>query len=298
MILSTKSAGSSALQSLLCRFAGGRHITHTRHGEMETLYWIKAAAVLGLPQVELPDSELPIPRRRAARELRHFIAQNAPGFALPIDPEQLVFQGWHELCLRHAPVFVEKSPHHLHQWSALELIERAMRAEPDIDHRFVGLVRNPMDVLYSAWTRWRTRPEVMQHHWRMAHENLRKWQEKVGAKLTVVRYEDLVSQSDRASRLFASLELAQTRVGADKYMVVGSLLKWKQDPRFGFQLDPTVAATAQTFGYGAEELENHARPAWRGHRTRALLTHRINQPIRKLRGIARSVVRFRTRPAQ
>src|SRR5262245_11548349 len=112
VILSTKSAGSSAVQTLLCQFGGARHVQHTRHGEQETLYWTKAASVLGLPQVKLPDSEVPIPRRRAERELRAFLAQNAPGFSIPADPESMIFHGWHELCLRHAPVFVEKSPHH------------------------------------------------------------------------------------------------------------------------------------------------------------------------------------------
>jgi hypothetical protein len=46
---------------------------------------------------------------------------------------------------------------------------------PDGDFRFVGLVRNPMDMLYSAWTRWRTQPEDSQHHWRIAHENLERF---------------------------------------------------------------------------------------------------------------------------
>src|SRR5678815_4245674 len=148
VILSTKSAGSSALQTLLCRFGGGRHVAHTRHGEQETLYWTKAASALGMTQIKLLDSEVPIPRRKAERELRKFIALNAPGFSVPSDIEAMIIEGWRELCVHHAPIFVEKSPHHLHQWAALELLAHAVDRLSSIDHRFIGLIRNPMDYLY------------------------------------------------------------------------------------------------------------------------------------------------------
>src|SRR5688572_10490344 len=96
-ILSSKSSGSSALQALLCSFGNGRHVSHTRHGEFETLYWTKAASVLGLPQVRLPDSEVPIPPDSALRDLRTFLSQNVPGIDLPADHSQLIFDGWREL---------------------------------------------------------------------------------------------------------------------------------------------------------------------------------------------------------
>ncbi len=274
VILSAKSAGSTALQTLLCRYAGGRHAAHTRHREMETLYWIKAAAMLGMPEIDLPDSELPIPREQAERELRHFISENAPGFAIPTDPESAIFSGWHELCVRHAPVFVEKSPHHLYQWSSLELLERVAREMKDIDHRFIGLVRNPMDVLYSAWCRWRTPPEVLQQYWRMAYENLRRSQPIMGDRLTVVRYEDLTSDPSAPRQLMTALGLTETQPGADRFMVMSSIMKWKKDPLYGFQLDPAVAQTARFFGYEDHELHNAPRAGWRRHRVRARMAHR------------------------
>src|SRR3954468_1456138 len=104
IILSTKSAGSSALQSLLCRFGGGKHVLHTRHNEHETLYWTKAASALGMPQVELLKSEVPIAKVQAQEELLQFLEQNARGFSPSSDQWTIVRDGWRELCLRHAPV--------------------------------------------------------------------------------------------------------------------------------------------------------------------------------------------------
>ena len=80
---------------------------------------------------------------------------------------------------------------------------QAEKRMPEIDFRFVGLVRNPMDVLYSAWTRWRTRPETLQHHWSLAYENLANLRGHVGSRLFVVRYEDLASKSGTAEALLA-----------------------------------------------------------------------------------------------
>ena len=67
IILSTKSSGSSVLLRLLTQDGYGQHISKTRHGENETLYWVKAAAILGLPQVNMHDSEIPIRSSRAKK---------------------------------------------------------------------------------------------------------------------------------------------------------------------------------------------------------------------------------------
>ena len=70
VILSTKSAGSSALQNLICECTDGKHVEHTRHVQHETLYWTKAASILGRKQLRIPDSEVPIPARKALHDLR------------------------------------------------------------------------------------------------------------------------------------------------------------------------------------------------------------------------------------
>ncbi len=159
IVLSTKSSGSSALQRLLCASAGAQHIEHTRHGEYETLYWTKAASILGLKQAKIPDSEVPLPATRARLEFYALLQDNLPNFVPPADPRELIFHGWGALCRRYAPVFVEKSPHHLHQWSCLQLLSEAVKRLPDVDFLFIGLVRNPMDTLYSSWKRWRALPQ-------------------------------------------------------------------------------------------------------------------------------------------
>jgi len=262
IVLSTKSSGSSALQELICNFGGGRHLQQTRHGEFETLYWTKAASVLGLPQVKLPDSEVPLPKVRALHDLRTLIAENTGGANMPADDEELVVEGWRALCLAHRPVFVEKSPHHLHQWSCLKLMTDVAHRLPDVDFRFVGLVRNPMDVLYSAWSRWRLAPEDFQHHWRQAYENLQRFRDLMGERLVVVRYEDFSAARGTASRLLKALRLPEARPDCDEYIHGASRSRWKADRRFGFQLDRSVIQVATQYGYDEKQLINRRRLAW------------------------------------
>lgn len=110
IILSTKSSGSTALQELLCDFGGGRHVQQTRHGEFETLYWTKAASILGRPQLKLPDSEVPIRAHRALRDLQTLIAENSSSIRMPEEAHEFILEGWRALCFAHQPTFVEKSP--------------------------------------------------------------------------------------------------------------------------------------------------------------------------------------------
>ncbi|MBM4362223.1 MAG: sulfotransferase [Deltaproteobacteria bacterium] len=263
MILSTKSAGSTALQELICVHGGGRHVAHTRHQEHETLFFTKAASVLGRPQLRLPDSEVPIPAPRALAELRALISENAPGFVLPAEPEALVYEGFRALAGAHAPLFVEKSPHHLHQRACLELLLEARRRLPELDIAVVGLVRNPMDALYSAWSRWRTPPESLEDHWRIAHENLEWLGGQLPAdRLRVVRYEDLAKDPSRAPDLLRFLGVAEPPEAASSHFRESSVKRWRTDPGFGFVLDPRVARVAQRFGYSAEELRGTRRLSW------------------------------------
>lgn len=269
VILSTKSAGSSALQDLLCRYTDAKHVEHTRHVQHETLYWTKAASILGRQQIKIPDSEVPIPPRKALNDLRSLLIANLPDFSLPSDPRQLVFEGWRQLCRRFGPVFVEKSPHHLHQWAALELLIDAVRLMPDTDFRFIGLVRNPMDVLYSMWRRWRADPKRHQHHWRLAYENLRRFEQQVAGQLLVLRYEDLAAHGNATRRLIEFIDRRPT-AEAERYIHAQSLRRWKDDRWYGFQLDPQVERLASSFGYSSDDLHNKSYPLWGPYR---LLSH-------------------------
>ncbi|HYE74680.1 MAG TPA: sulfotransferase, partial [Blastocatellia bacterium] len=187
IILSEKSSGSSACQNLLAKFANIRHVARTRHYENETLYWTKAASILGLPQLSMVDSEVPLPRQRAKAELISLLRDNLDDYVPPDNDRQLIFEGWRSLCWKYSPIFLEKSPHHLCQWSALELIIECIKEVYDVDFLLIGLIRNPMDTAYSQFNRWRSRPEQVQKQWLTAYQNLLKLKQIVGEQLVIVR---------------------------------------------------------------------------------------------------------------
>jgi hypothetical protein len=252
-ILSSKSSGSSALQRLLCSGTNARHIEYTRHGEHETLYWTKAASILGLPQSAQLGSEVPIAARKARIDLLTLLSQNVPRFVPPSDDQRLIFEGWRALCGRFAPVFVEKSPHHLHQWSCLELMARAASKISEIDFRFIGLVRNPMDMLYSAWKRWRLPPQNMQYEWYQAHQNLQRFKELVGERLTTVSYEALVGHDAVGQAILRQFAIEGPRARFEE-LHQRSLQLWRRDLNYAFDLDARVYDLAVEFGYSPEEL--------------------------------------------
>ena len=76
ILLSEKSSGSSACQNLLARFTNIRHVAQTRHFENETLYWTKAASILGKSQIKMVDSEVPIDPVKAKSDLISLLRDN------------------------------------------------------------------------------------------------------------------------------------------------------------------------------------------------------------------------------
>jgi hypothetical protein len=253
VILSDKSSGSTALQDYLVRFAGGRHVEKTRHNEHETLYWTKAASLLGRPQEKMLDSEVPIAPDRARADLESLLRDNLGETPSAADPRQLVFLGWRALCERFAPLFVEKSPHHLHQWSALELLFECMDASPETGFLAIGLVRNPIDVVYSSWRRWGSEPQANQYEWLRAARNLRRLAGLAGPRLRVVRYEDVIRDPARLdfAHAFAGVPRSPASRG---FLHQGSLQKWRRDRGFRLELDEGVRALALQLGYLPEEL--------------------------------------------
>jgi hypothetical protein len=261
VILSEKSSGSSACQNILTKFAEIKHVAKTRHYENETLYWTKAASMLGLPQRQMIDSEVPIPAAQARAELLQLLQENIPDYAPSCDDRESIFAGWRSLCRQHAPIFLEKSPHHLCQWSALELLHECMQNSADIDFLFIGLVRNPLDTLYSQFQRWRSRPEDLQYQWLAAYRNLLRFKDLVGDRLVIVRYEDMVASIRHLQPVFDFCEVKSSDAERD-YFHRKSLLKWQSDARFGFRLDEKVIELAKQFGYLDEELRNHQKRFW------------------------------------
>lgn len=293
IILSDKSSGSSALQRHLTAISGVNHIAKTRHFEFESLYWTKAASVLGRPQERMRGSEVPLAAGAAESDLRQLLADNAPLFEQTSDIDHLVFQGWRALCTFHGPVFVEKSPHHLHQWASLELIMESTRRLPDVEFFLVGLVRNPMDTLYSMWRRWRLDPTHQQFEWARAYRNLQRLATCSGQRLCVFRYEDMVGDPTILAPVYRFCGLTGS-MPRSASLHSRSLRKWQEDFLFGFRLHHDVRQLAHDFGYTQADLHNRPRLAWPISRPLLRATHAMRQStIRSARRILAATVTMR-----
>ncbi len=202
VILSSKCAGSTLLQGMLCAGPHAQHVRRTRQHEFETLYWVKAAAMLRLPQEPMVRSELPMDADRGEAELRRLIEENSGGVYASLTGWDLAVAGWRALCEAHAPVFVEKSPHHLRQPSALELLADCVEWLPEVETRLVALVRNPLAVICSAYRRWGYPPAAMEEEWRATYGNLASLPPTLASRLTVVRYEEVLSAPSVLEELF------------------------------------------------------------------------------------------------
>lgn len=286
IILSNKSSGSSACQNLLSKFSKINCVTKTKHFQNETLYWTKAASILGLPQLNMLDSEVPISQERAKTDLITLLRDNLDSYVPPTDEIELIFNGWELLCENYSPVFLEKSPHHLYQWSALELIIECMERLPDIDFCLIGLVRNPMDTLYSAFKRWKTPPEQGQYEWLVAYQNLLKLKEIVGDRLVIIRYEDMVSSLSYLEPIFEFVGVKKDHADRE-YLHTKSTFKWKNDSLYGFTLSEEVMNLAKKYGYKQSELTNETNLLWPLYRKVSRVFHKIKTPgmriLRKLR---------------
>jgi hypothetical protein len=281
LILSSKFSGSTACQDFLSTCPGVHRIAKTRHFQQETLYWTKAASLLRLPQQQMLDSEVPIPANKAKTELIEFLRENLASDIFPLDEAELIFSGWRRLCEYYGPVFIEKSPHHLFQWSALELIIECMEKLREIDFLLIGLVRNPMDVLYSAYRNEKTYPEKYQYEWLMSYKNLINLKDLVKEKLFMLRYEDMVANIDILKPVFQFTEVKEDSLDRD-YFHTASITKWKHDQTYGFLLSDEVIDLAESYGYKKEELTNEPHPLWPFYRNISRLVYKSSMPARQL----------------
>lgn len=263
IILSEKSSGSSACQNLLAKYVNMQHVSSTRHGENETLYWVKAASILKKPQLKMVDSEVPIEHEKARADLISLLRENMIEYtpAEEEDDQKYLMEGWKLLCKKYSPIFLEKSPHHLCQWSAIELMIECSHTLNDVDFLFIGLIRNPMDTLYSQYSRWKYPPEKVQEQWLIAYKNLLKLKDIVGNKLVIVRYEDMVSSLEYLDPVFNFCEVSVSS-SAKTYLHEKSLQKWKNDLLFGFSLSEEVIQLAEVFGYQRKDLINKTYFLW------------------------------------
>lgn len=287
IVLSSKSSGSSVLQRVLAAQPQIRPVARTRHKQNETLFWVKAASVLGLPQVAMTRSEVPIPRDKARADLVTLLTENlGPSYVPPSDEPDLIFGGWHELCRRYAPVFLEKSPHHLHQWSALELIMECVRRLSDVEFLLVGLVRNPMDTMYSLWRRWRVIPERSQHEWYTAYTNLQKLVALLPGRVVVVRYEDMIGDSSSLQPVYRFVDAPR---GDSTTLHNKSIGLWRQDRLFGFRLADHVTALGTEYGYRREDMIGDSYRLWPVYRQASHWLYRGPRGLAPAQPILRAV---------
>jgi len=264
MLLSDKRSGSTILQEEICKHPLIQHVDYTPHTYFETHHWLKAARVLNVPKEEYLYQKKYRgygSRRSAKLYMIDCIRGNVPQFTIPADDEELVFEGWNALCSRFAqPVFFEKSPQYLAQWSTLSLILRWIEST-DYEVRFIGLVRNPMSVLYSARERFFTSPYSRQFVWAQTYRNLLAMKEIVGNhRFHLVRYEDLIEEPSRSFREICRF------LGLDYCKEMGrsvhtrSAKKWRDDPEFTIRLHPHVVGVGRYFGYTDEDVFNPDKP--------------------------------------
>ena len=277
IILSYKSSGSSVCQRLLTQSPNINHVNYTRHFEFETLYWTKAASILGLPQNKMLNSEVPIPAKRAREEVIFFLRENGVVAKQSADELAMLFDGWQSLCEVYSPVFLEKSPHHLSQPAVLKLINQCAEAMPHIQFHFIGLIRNPMDTLYSAYKRWKTIPELGQDEWRIAYQNLLAFKNVVKHQLTIIRYEDLVQSFSCLQPVFDFAGVNCDELDSNT-LHRRAMQKWRSDSRYGFQLNGETAVLAQQFGYLPEQLTNKPKRFWPLYRDISVSLYKIVLP--------------------
>ncbi len=288
LILSDKSSGSSVLQRELARHSAVSIMRKPQHQEDETLYWSKAAAVLGLDQPRMIDSIiLPMERQVALDSLEQLFADNLPEPIPPPQSRSEIFSAWRLLAVEYGPVFLEKSPHHLHNVDVLELLLAARDATPDVRFRFVGLVRNPVDTMYSMWKRWRTPPEAREGEWCRAYSNLQWLHEQAPEHTHLIRYEDLTADPGALGDLFGFLGL-ELEAGLGETLHSRSVQAWRNDRGFGYQPSEQVRRIAASFGYSDEDLANPLSRTWPLRRTLVSTGRSLRSAAGRVRRLLRS----------
>lgn len=281
ILLSDKRSGSTMLQEAMCRHPDVRHVAYSPHTYFETHHWLKSAVLLDKPASLFANGQVYDgygSRKNARLYIEDTLKGNLPDYAPPEDDRALCFEGWEALCdACAAPVFFEKSPQILAQWAALSLLlEWAGTTRHEV--KFIGLVRNPLAVQYSAHKLFTTDPQARQFGWVSAQRNLLAFQALVGAQaMQTFRYEDIISDPETSiSRMCAHIGI-QPHPDMTSEISAGSLTKWRDDPAFSLQLDPSVRQMAEALGYAADELDNPTVDEGRAQSDQSGLRLRLNR---------------------
>ena len=261
VILSDKSSGSSILQNVLGRHPNVSRICENRFN-YESKYWAYSTAILGLPQPVMEYShEFPVKKSKAIKSINDLFRTAGIVYQFGKSPSKIdVFRGWTLLSKKHSPIFLEKSPHHLHYWDSLQLMNEyrlSMNATPI---KFIGLIRNPMDTLFSMWQRWYAIPNRRQYEWLRAYENMLEFKSIVGKDMLIIKYEDFVEDPETLNILcdFIGID-ADSELSSTIHR--NSVQKWRIHKNFGFVLDDCVKKLALQF-YTPESLHNTSNKRW------------------------------------
>lgn len=261
ILLSDKRSGSTMFQDAICANPTVQTLRYSPHTYLESHHWLKGAVLLGVHPSLFSNGKTykNYGSRKSARTyLVDELKGNLPDYSIPKDNKQLVFEGWEALCDRYAqPIFFEKSPQHLSNWAALSLLLEWAQRTSRFKVKFIGLVRNPLSVQYSAFKLFRTIPEKRQYSWLNTQRNLLAFWHLIGKEnFYLVRYEDVVND--------AQTEMAKIcdYIGIEYFPEMAhkihgeSKSKWHEDEYFNFSLDRSIIQLARAFGYTDENLVN------------------------------------------
>lgn len=251
-------------QSEICKHPKVNTVDYSSHTYLETHHWLKGAVMLNMPEEKFSGGQRYKGYGSAANARTYMvdtIKGNCAGFVVPTTDRELIFQGWEALCDKFAqPVFFEKSPQLLANWAALELMLEWIE-QTSYKVKVIGLVRNPLSVQYSAFQLFHTIPQKRQYGWLEIQKNLLKIQSTLGDdRFLLTRYEDIIDEPQ------AEFEKISAFIGIEKFADMGrnahgdSLLKWKTDPFFHFELAEEVKDMALKLGYGEGELAMPDKP--------------------------------------
>jgi len=266
-ILSEKSSGSSFLFRSLKDALSLKSYPKTHHFESETLYWTKAASLLRKPQIKMLASAVPYDEERARSEIKAFLDNNLTQPLSYETDEEMIFNGWYELVKEFGPVFIEKSPHHLLQWSALELMAEFERRFVDrVNCHYICIVRNPKDVFMSQLRRWNVSPERLENQWLISNFNWKHFSElptTVSDKI-LIRYEDLIIDTK------STIEHVCQRFGISESFHGKEVAKPSKSSKhkalFGYQFGPSVLTVAKSQGYSASDVQGTKSYKWQIYR--------------------------------
>jgi len=138
----------------------------------------------------------------------------------------------------------------------LELILEFQKQYTEVDMKYLALIRNPMDTLYSMWKRWYAIPEIRQFEWLRAYKNLTNFMENNYKNCFFIKYEDMVTNSEKIfQKIYEFMGLDKIKMPHIQFHK-SSIGKWKTDRIFGFNLDPQVYRFSHKY-YTDEELRNN-----------------------------------------